>query len=79
MNKTNIKYPRCHSKKLYKFGFDKQANQKNINVKNVVDNSCLIPSVAVQNPSVIDVLNVIKLLIFTINIDLASSENLTLN
>lgn len=28
MNKTNIKCPRCHSKKLYKFGFDKQANQK---------------------------------------------------
>lgn len=28
MNKTNIKCPRCHSNKLYKFGFDKQANQK---------------------------------------------------
>ena len=28
MSKTNIKCPRCHSKKLYKFGFDKQANQK---------------------------------------------------
>ncbi|EOU1961228.1 IS1 family transposase, partial [Clostridium perfringens] len=28
MNKTNIKCPRCHSEKLYKFGFDKQANQK---------------------------------------------------
>ena len=28
MNKTNIKCPRCHSNKLYKFGLDKQANQK---------------------------------------------------
>ena len=28
MNKTNIRCPRCHSNKLYKFGFDKQANQK---------------------------------------------------
>ena len=28
MNKTNLKCPRCHSNKLYKFGFDKQANQK---------------------------------------------------
>ncbi len=28
MNKTNIKSPRCHSKKLYKFWFDKQSNQK---------------------------------------------------
>ncbi|AAO35025.1 IS6-like element ISClte3 family transposase [Clostridium tetani] len=28
MNKTKIKCPRCHSDKLYKFGFDKQANQK---------------------------------------------------
>lgn len=28
MNKTNLKCPRCHSTKLYKFGFDKQANQK---------------------------------------------------
>ncbi len=28
MNKINIKCSRCHSKKLYKFGFDKQYNQK---------------------------------------------------
>ena len=29
MNKTNkIKCPRCHSDQLYKFGLDKQANQK---------------------------------------------------
>ncbi|MBD5640773.1 IS6 family transposase [Clostridium botulinum] len=28
MNKTSIKCPRCHSDKLYKFGLDKQANQK---------------------------------------------------
>lgn len=28
MNKTNIKYPRCHSDKLYKFGLNRQANQK---------------------------------------------------
>ena len=28
MSKTNIKCPRCHSEKLYKFGLDKQANQK---------------------------------------------------
>lgn len=28
MNKTNNRCPRCHSDKLYKFGFDKQANQK---------------------------------------------------
>ena len=28
MNKTNIKCPRCHSNKLYKFGLYKQANQK---------------------------------------------------
>lgn len=28
MNKTTLKCPRCHSNKLYKFGFDKQANQK---------------------------------------------------
>ena len=28
MNKTNIKCPRCHSHELYKFGLDKQANQK---------------------------------------------------
>ena len=27
MNKTNIKYPHYH-KKIYKFGFFKQANQK---------------------------------------------------
>ena len=66
MNKTNIKCPRCHSEKLYKFGFDKQANQ-NINVKNVVDNSRLTPSVAVQSLSTLDVLNVIKPHIFTIN------------
>lgn len=28
MNKTSLKCPRCHSDKLYKFGLDKQANQK---------------------------------------------------
>ncbi|SHH32138.1 InsA N-terminal domain-containing protein, partial [Clostridium collagenovorans DSM 3089] len=28
MNKTNIKCPRCHFDQLYKFGMDKQANQK---------------------------------------------------
>ncbi|MBU5487483.1 hypothetical protein KQI77_07205, partial [Clostridium sp. MSJ-8] len=28
MNKTKIKCPRCHSDQLYKFGLDKQANQK---------------------------------------------------
>ena len=28
MSKTNIKCPRCHCHKLYKFGLDKQANQK---------------------------------------------------
>lgn len=28
MNKTNIKCPRCYSDKLYKFGLNKQANQK---------------------------------------------------
>ena len=28
MNKTKVKCPRCHSDKLYKFGLDKQANQK---------------------------------------------------
>ncbi|WP_346929691.1 DDE-type integrase/transposase/recombinase [Clostridium sp.] len=28
MNKTNVKCPRCHSDQLYKFGMDKQANQK---------------------------------------------------
>ena len=28
MSKTNIKCPRCHSNKLYKFGLYKQANQK---------------------------------------------------
>lgn len=28
MNKTVIKCPRCHSDQLYKFGLDKQANQK---------------------------------------------------
>lgn len=28
INKTNIKYPRFHCDKLYKFGFDKQASQK---------------------------------------------------
>ena len=28
MNKTKIKCPRCHNDKLYKFRFDKQANQK---------------------------------------------------
>lgn len=28
MNKTNIKCPRCYSDQLYKFGLDKQANQK---------------------------------------------------
>ncbi|MBE6051872.1 MAG: IS6 family transposase, partial [Clostridium sp.] len=29
MNKTNkIRCPRCHSDQLYKFGLDKQANQK---------------------------------------------------
>lgn len=28
MNKTSIKCSRCHSNKLYKFGLDKQANQK---------------------------------------------------
>lgn len=28
MNKTNLKCPCCQSTKLYKFGFDKQANQK---------------------------------------------------
>lgn len=28
MNKTSVKCPRCHSDKLYKFGLDKQANQK---------------------------------------------------
>lgn len=28
MNKTNVKCPRCHSDKLYKFGLDKQTNQK---------------------------------------------------
>lgn len=28
MNKTDIKCPRCHSDKLYKFGFNKQAKQK---------------------------------------------------
>lgn len=28
MNKTKLKYPRCHSEQLYKFGLDKQVNQK---------------------------------------------------
>lgn len=28
MSKTNIKCPRCHCHKLYKFGLDKRANQK---------------------------------------------------
>ena len=28
MSKTNIKCPRCNSDKLYKFGLNKQANQK---------------------------------------------------
>ena len=28
MNKTKVKCPRCHSEQLYKFGLDKQANQK---------------------------------------------------
>lgn len=28
MNKTSVKCPRCNSDKLYKFGLDKQANQK---------------------------------------------------
>ena len=28
MNKTKVKCPRCHSAQLYKFGLDKQANQK---------------------------------------------------
>ena len=28
MNKTKVKCPRCHSDQLYKFVFDKQANQK---------------------------------------------------
>jgi transposase-like protein len=28
MNKTKVKYPRCHSDQLYKFGLDKHANQK---------------------------------------------------
>lgn len=28
MNITSVECPRCHSKNLYKFGFDKQANQK---------------------------------------------------
>jgi DNA-directed RNA polymerase subunit RPC12/RpoP len=28
MNKTSIKCPRCYSDKLYKFGLNKQANQK---------------------------------------------------
>ncbi|SUY80106.1 ISCpe7, transposase [Clostridium tetani] len=28
MNKSKIQCPRCNSTKLYKFGFDKQANQK---------------------------------------------------
>ena len=28
MNKTKVKCPRCHSDQLYKFGLDKQANQK---------------------------------------------------
>ena len=28
MSKTNIKYPCCHSDKLYKFGLNTQANQK---------------------------------------------------
>lgn len=28
MNKTKVKYPRCNSDQLYKFGLDKQANQK---------------------------------------------------
>ncbi len=28
MNKTKLKCPRCHSDQLYKFGLDKQANQK---------------------------------------------------
>lgn len=28
MNKTNIKCPRYHSNKLYKYGMNKQTNQK---------------------------------------------------
>lgn len=28
MNKTKVKCPRCQSDQLYKFGLDKQANQK---------------------------------------------------
>lgn len=68
MNKTNIKYPRYHSKKLYKVWFHKQANQK-INAKNVVDNQRLIPSVAAPNLHILDVLNLIKQHTLIININ----------
>ena len=43
MNKTKVKCPRCHSAQLYKFGLDKQANQK-YQCKNVNNNSLLTVS-----------------------------------
>ena len=66
MNKTNIKCPRCHSEKLYKFVFDNQANQK-YQCKECGRQFVPSLSVTVQNLNILDVLNVIKQHIFTIN------------
>lgn len=64
MNKTNkIKCPRCHSDQLYKFGLDKQANQK-YQCKKCKDNLLLIPSVSRKYLNIQGVQNAGKLPIY---------------
>ncbi|CAG9718386.1 hypothetical protein CNEO_760019 [Clostridium neonatale] len=60
MNKTKVKCPRCHSDQLYKFGLDKQANQK-INVRTANANSLLTLSACRRNQNTPRVLNVVNL------------------
>ena len=59
MNKTNIKCPRCHSDKLYKFGFNKQAKQS-INASNVSASSHLATVKDYLKEIILDAQNVIK-------------------
>lgn len=66
MRKTNIKCPRCHQKNYISLGLTSRII-KNINAKDVVDNSHLTLSVAVKNLNILDVLNAIKPHIFTVN------------
>ena len=76
MNKTNIKCPRCHSDKLYKFGFNKQAKQNyQCNASNVSPSSHLATVEDYLKEITLDVLSVVKELTYTIHTNITIAIN----